>query len=229
MFDLNLIVSTLWFALFVAAMIGGFFVILHRGRGGRARRKIGQHQPERTLRARQGAHRAEPLLRYLCRGGGLACLNPGGVTKMFGNVQGRAGHRPQYSRIRGRLFSSSGGEIVSVEFVPRGPIPVAAPADVDQFMINNTVRLIIGAGNFFYCDAPMEYWAGGARAYGGNVCCSDQRDTRPAGYRSLSMSIRFLLTDGVNFRAEINGTTFVAAANFTLRVYLDGQKTQPAQ
>ena len=38
-----------------------------------------------------------------------------------------------------------------------------------------------------------------------------------------------LLTDGVNFRAEMDGIAFTAASNFTLRVYLDGQKTQPAQ
>jgi hypothetical protein len=38
-----------------------------------------------------------------------------------------------------------------------------------------------------------------------------------------------MLTDGVNFQVNLVGTAFTASAAFALRVYLDGQKTQPAQ
>jgi hypothetical protein len=103
-----------------------------------------------------------------------------------------------------------------------------ALADVDAFMVNNTVRLIIGAGNFYYCDAPAEFWAGGAGAYGGTSAAATNGIPDPRAIVPFDVD-PILLTDGVNFRAEIVGTPFTAASNFTLRLYLDGQKTQPAQ
>lgn len=153
-------------------------------------------------------------------------VNAGGVTKMFGNVQGIAGIGPNITNMQ-QAFQLSGGEsflLSAFRVVPVG----CALADVDQFMINNTVRLIIGAGNFYYCDAPAEYWAGGAGAYGGTSAAATNGIPDPRAIVPFDVD-PILLTDGVNFRAEIIGTAFTAGSNFTLRVYLDGQKTQPAQ
>ena len=221
MFDL--IVLTLWFALFVAAMISGFFIMLHRGRGiafaGSASTSPSVYVPGKVRTVQS------PYFDTYVVGAGSP-INPGGVTKMFGNVQGVGGIGPNITNMQ-QAFQLSGGEsflLSSFRVVPIG----CALADVDQFMINNTVRLIIGAGNFFYCDAPMEYWAGGAGAYGGTSAAATNGIPDPRAIVPFDVD-PILLTDGVNFRAEINGTTFTAAANFTLRVYLDGQKTQPAQ
>lgn len=153
-------------------------------------------------------------------------VNSGGVTKMFGNVQGVGGVGPNITNMQ-QAFQLSGGESFLLSAFRVAPIGCAL-ADVNSFDINNTVRLIIGAGNFFYCDAPAEYWAGGAGAYGGTSAAATNGIPDPRAIVPFDVD-PILLTDGVNFRGEIVGTAFTASANFTLRVYLDGQKTQPAQ
>lgn len=155
-----------------------------------------------------------------------SAVNSGGVTKMFGNVQGVGGIGPNITNMQ-QAFQLSGGESFLLSAFRVAPIGCAL-ADVNSFDINNTVRLIIGAGNFFYCDAPAEYWAGGAGAYGGTSAAATNGIPDPRAIVPFDVD-PILLTDGVNFRAEIVGTAFNATANFTLRVYLDGQKTQPAQ
>ncbi len=88
-------------------------------------------------------------------------VNSGGVTKMFGNVQGVGGIGPNITNMQ-QAFQLSGGEsflLGAFRIVMIGN----ALADVNQFMINNTCRLIIGAGQYYYCDAPAEFWAGGCR------------------------------------------------------------------
>lgn len=153
-------------------------------------------------------------------------VNAGGTTKMFGNVQGVGGIGPQTTNMQ-QAFQLSGGEsflLSSLRMVFVG----CALADVNAFYLNNTVRLIIGAGNFYYCDAPAEYWAAGAGAYGGTSAAATNGIPDPRAIVPFDVD-PILLTDGVNFRVELVGVSFVAAANFTLRAYLDGQKTQPAQ
>ena len=145
---------------------------------------------------------------------------------MFGNIQGVGGIGPNITNMQ-QAFQLSGGEsflMSSFRCVPIG----CALADVNSFMINNTVRLIIGTGNFAYCDAPMEYWAGGAGAYGGTSAAATNGIPDPRAIVPFDVD-PIELTDGLNFHVEILGTSFTASANFTLRVYLDGQKTQPAQ
>jgi hypothetical protein len=153
-------------------------------------------------------------------------VNPTGVTKMFGNVQGVAGIGPNITNMQ-QAFQLSGGEsflLSSFRVVPIG----CGQADLVSFAQNNTIRLIIGAGNFYYCDAPMEYWAGGAGIYGGTSASANNGIPDPRAIVPFDVD-PILLTDGVNFHVEIVGTAFTAAAAFFLRVYLDGQKTQPAQ
>jgi len=155
-----------------------------------------------------------------------SAVNPGGVTKMFGNVQGVGGVGPNITNMQ-QAFQLSGGESFLVSAFRAVPIGCAL-ADVNSFMINNTVRLIIGAGNYFYADAPMEFWAGGAGAYGGTSAAATNGIPDPRAIVPFDVD-PIQLTDGVNFRAELDGIAFNATANFTLRIYLDGQKTQPAQ
>jgi len=153
-------------------------------------------------------------------------VNSGGTTKMFGNVSGLAGIGPNITNMQ-QAFQLQGGESFLLSSF-RAVFIGCALADVDTFMINNTVRFIIGSGNYAYCDAPAEYWAGGAGAYGGTSAAATNGIPDPRAIVPFDVD-PILLTDGVNFRAEIIGTAFTASANFTLRVYLDGQKTQPAQ
>lgn len=153
-------------------------------------------------------------------------VNAGGTTKMFGNVLGLNGVGPQTTNMQ-QAFQLSGGEsflCAALRMVFVG----SALADVNAFMLNNTVRFIIGAGNFYYCDAPAEYWAGGAGAYGGTSAAATNGIPDPRAIVPFDVD-PILLTDGVNFRVELVGTAFSASAAFALRAYLDGQKTQPAQ
>jgi hypothetical protein len=155
-----------------------------------------------------------------------ATVNSTGLTLMFGNVQGLGGIGPNITNMR-QAFQLSGGEsflLSSFRCVFIG----CALADVNAFMLNNTVRLIIGTGNYPYCDAPAEYWAGGAGAYGGTSAAATNGIPDPRAIVPFDVD-PIMLTDGVNFQVNIVGTVFTASANFALRVYLDGQKTQPAQ
>lgn len=153
-------------------------------------------------------------------------VNPSGLQLMFGNVKGLNGIGPNITNMR-QAFQLAGGEsflLCAFRCVFIG----CALADVNAFMLNNTVRLIIGSGDYAYCDAPAEYWAGGAGAYGGTSAAASNGIPDPRAIVPFDVD-PILLTDGVNFQVNIVGIPFTAAAAFALRVYLDGQKTQPAQ
>lgn len=208
---------------FLLAVVAGFFLTLHRRReyafAGSAMTSPSVYVPGK-VRTVQSPY----FDTYVVASG--SAINPGGVTKMFGNVAGIGGIGPNITNMQ-QAFQLSGGEsflLSSFRVVPVG----CGLADVDNLMINDTIRLIIGAGNFYYCDAPAEFWAGGAGAYGGTSAAATNGIPDPRAIVPFDVD-PILLTDGVNFRAEIIGTSFNAAANFTLRIYLDGQKTQPAQ
>lgn len=166
-----------------------------------------------------------PYFDTLVIAGGSA-VNAGGVTKMFGNVSGLNGIGPNITNMQ-QAFQLQGGESFLLSAFRTVPIGCAL-ADVNSMMINNTIRLIIGAGNYPYCDAPTEFWASGAGAYGGTSAAATNGIPDPRAIVPFDVD-PIELTDGVNFRVEIVGTQFTASANFTFRVYLDGQKTQPAQ
>ena len=153
-------------------------------------------------------------------------VNPGGITKMFGNVQGVAGIGPNITNLQQAFQLQAGESFLLCSF--SGVIIGTTLADADTFMTNNTVRLIIGAGNYPYCDAPLEYWSGGAGAYGGTSAAATNGIPDPRAITPFDVD-PILITDGTNFHAEILVTSFTASANFVLRLYLDGQKTQPAQ
>jgi len=153
-------------------------------------------------------------------------VNAGGLTKMFGNIQGVGGIGPNITNMQ-QAFQLSGGEsflLSSFRCVFIG----CALADVNSFFLNNTVRLIIGTGNFAYADAPAEYWASGAGAYGGTSAAATNGIPDPRAIVPFDVD-PIELTDGVNFHVELVGISFPATSNFALRVYLDGQKTQPGQ
>jgi hypothetical protein len=218
-----LILSTLSAPLLLLAIVAAYFLTLHRRRVN-SYANTAMTSPSVYVPGKVRTVQSPYFDTYVVAAAGT--INAGGVTKMFGNVAGLGGIGPNITNMQ-QAFQLSGGEsflLSAFRVVPVG----CGLADVDNFMINNTIRLIIGAGNFYYCDAPAEFWAGGAGAYGGTSAAATNGIPDPRAIVPFDVD-PILLTDGVNFRAEIIGTSFVAAANFTLRVYLDGQKTQPAQ
>jgi hypothetical protein len=152
-------------------------------------------------------------------------VNPTGTTKMFGNVQGLSSVGPNITNMQ-QAFQLSGGESFLVKSL-RVVFIGTAQADIVSFCQNNTIRLIIGAGNTWFCDAPAEYWSGGAGVSGGTSASANNGIPDPRAIVPFDTD-PILLTDGVNFRVEIVGNTFTSTAAFFMRVYLDGQRTQPA-
>jgi hypothetical protein len=154
-----------------------------------------------------------------------ANVNPTGTTKMFANIQGVNGIGPNITNMQ-QAFQLSGGEVFNLSALRC--VLFCNLADYNNFCLNNTIRLIIGTGNFAYCDAPAEYWAAGAGGYGGTSAATTNGIPDPRAIVPFDVD-PIQLTDGLNFRVEIVGTTFAATAAFALRVYLDGQKVQPGQ
>ncbi len=155
-----------------------------------------------------------------------AAVVPNSPQVMFNNVQGIGGIGPNITNMRQAMQLPGGESFLLSSF--RCAFIGCALADVNAFMLNFTVRLIIGSGNYAYCDAPAEYWASGAGAYGGTSAAATNGIPDPRAIVPFDVD-PILLTDGVNFQVNLVGTTFNASAAFALRVYLDGQKTQPAQ
>ena len=217
-----LLAVPLGLVLFVAT-VAAFVLTLHRRRG-RALAGTAMTSPSVYVPGKVRTIQSPYFDTYVVASGSQ--VNPGGVTKMFGNVAGLNGIGPNITNMQ-QAFQLSGGESFLLSSFRVAPIGCSL-ADVDSFMIANTIRLIIGAGNFYYCDAPAEFWASGAGAYGGTSAAATNGIPDPRAIVPFDVD-PILLTDGVNFRAEIVGSAFPATANFTLRIYLDGQKTQPAQ
>lgn len=104
-----------------------------------------------------------------------------------------------------------------------------AETDVVQFMRNFDIQLQAGAGQVAYCDAPPEYWPGAAGPFTpgtGTASLNGFPDARAVNPFDVDP---ILLTDGLNFRLVLQGLAFNASQDFWLRVYLDGQTTEPAQ
>jgi hypothetical protein len=139
---------------------------------------------------------------------------PNGVPGYITNMQ-------QANQLQGGVSFVLG----ALRLVPIG----MAEVDLNSFMQNFRVQLQIGAGQFAYSDAPPEYWAGGAGSFTPGTGTSalngfpDSRAIVPFDVDPI------LLTDGVNFRVKLIGNPFTASSDFFLRVYLDGQFTEPAQ
>lgn len=153
-------------------------------------------------------------------------LIPGGLLKMFGNVQGLGGIGPQITNMQ-QAFNLAGGErfkVRSMRLVPLG----CTNADWVAFCQSFTVRLIAGSGNTVYADAPAEYWAGGAGISGPT---SDVNNGVPDPNAIVAFDTDPLdLEDGINFRVEIVGTSpGNSTGAFFFRCYLDGQRSQGAQ
>ena len=139
---------------------------------------------------------------------------PNGVPGYITNMQ-------QANQLQGGVSFVLG----ALRLVPIG----MAEVDLVTFMQNFRIKLEIGAGGFAYSDAPPEYWAGGAGSFTpgtGTAALNGFPDTRSIVPFDIDP---ILLTDGVNFRLRLVGQPFEASAEFFLRVYLDGQFTEPAQ
>ncbi len=146
---------------------------------------------------------------------------PTGKQVLFGSVSG-VGSVTAAQTNMSKAFELSGGESFLLKAF-RVVFLGCAAADIVSFCTAFTVRLIIGSGSTAYCDAPAEYWAGGAGVNSGNNNgIADPRAIVPFDVDPIR------LESGINFRVEYIGTTFTSTAAFFTRVYLDGQKTQPA-
>jgi hypothetical protein len=154
-----------------------------------------------------------------------AAMIPGGLYKHFGAIQGLAGVGPQTTNMQ-QAFSLAGGEKFTVRAMRLVPIGVGN-ADWVSFCQSFTVKLIAGSGNTVYAEAPAEYWAGGAGISGPTT---DVNNGVPDPRAVTGLDVDpVLLTDGINFRVEIVGTSpGNAAAAFFYRVYLTGQRTMGA-
>jgi hypothetical protein len=154
-----------------------------------------------------------------------AALIPGGLVKLFGDVQGIGGIKPEQTNMQS-AFELQGGEQFVVRAMRVVPLGCGA-ADWTAFCQACTIRLVAGSGNVPYADAPPEFWAGGAGislATAVNNGAPDPRAITPFDVDPL------LLEDGVKFHVAIVGTSpGNAIADFFMRVYLDGQRTVAAQ
>jgi hypothetical protein len=149
-----------------------------------------------------------------------AAIVPGGTQKLFLSVRGKD-KAPWLTNMQ------RAGEITGVNFLCKA-LRVAfigcAAADIANFMMSNTVRLVAGAGNLAYADAPAEWWAGGCGVNG-------QPNNGVPDPRAVMEFEPIQLTDGVSFYVEIVGDAGapVATAAFFARFYLEGQMGAPPQ
>lgn len=156
-----------------------------------------------------------------------AAMIPGGLYKHFGAVQGLNGIGPEMTNMQ-QAFQLTGGETFTVHSMRLVPIGVLE-ADWIAFCQSFTVRLVAGTGSAIYADAPAEYWLAGAGVHGGGT--THVNNGVPDARSMVAWEIDPLpLTDGINFRVEIVGTSpGNAVGPFFYRVYLDGDRSQGAQ
>jgi hypothetical protein len=156
-----------------------------------------------------------------------------GLVTMFSQIQGVA-NTVWPNGVPGNITNMTqsnqvpGGEsflMTSLRLVAIG----MAEVDAVAFCQNFEVQFQAGTGRYPYCDAPPEFWPGGAGTFTpGTGTASSIGFQDPRANTSLDVD-PILLTDGVNFKLLLLGTPFTASQLFWLRVYLEGQKTQPAQ
>jgi hypothetical protein len=154
-----------------------------------------------------------------------AAMIPGGLLKMFGNVQGLAGVGPQTTNMQ-QAFQLSGTQRFLVRAMRVLPIGCGL-VDWTAFCLGFTVRLIVGSSAVAYGDAPPEYWPGG-----GGISLATAVNNGTPDPRAIATfeNDPIPLEAGINFRVEVVGTSpGNAAAAFAFRVYLDGERTDGAQ
>jgi hypothetical protein len=141
----------------------------------------------------------------------------GTLTKLFGNIDGVGGIGPDITNMQ-KSFELPGGTSFMVQAMRCSFI--AAAADIASFIRNVTVRLI--AGGIKMLDAPADYWPSG----GGVSTVAQNGITDPRSIVQFDVDpIR--LTDGISFRVDLVGNSFLTTSDFFLRVYLDGQIEEP--
>lgn len=205
---------------FLTAVVLAFFITLHR----RRERAWANTSPSVYVPGKVRTIQTPLYDTYTVAAS--AAVVPAGTLRMFGNVQGVGGIGPNITNMT-QAFQLQGGQswlISAMRFVFLG----CALADVNSFFLGFTCRFIVGAGKVTYGDAPAEYWAGGAGAYGGTSAAATNGIPDPRAIVPFDVD-PVLLTDGVNFEVDVVGTSFAATAAFAVRVYLDGQQTSPAQ
>jgi hypothetical protein len=121
-----------------------------------------------------------------------------------------------------------GGESFLMRALRLCPIGMAE-IDLVTFQQQFNVKFRAGTGKYAYCDAPPEFWPGGAGSFTPGTGTASTNGIPDSRSIMAFVTDPILLTDGLNFNVLLQGTPFTASATFWLRVYLEGQKTQPAQ
>jgi hypothetical protein len=223
----TLIIAAPIVLILIAAAIISFFITLHR-----RRERAWANSPSIYVPGKVRTIESPYYDTYVIQAGQQVGGTQGFVT-MFSQVQGVAnstypnGVPPNITNMT-QSNQLPGGE----SFLMRALRVVAlgmAETDAITFCQNFVMRFQAGTGPISYMDAPPEFWPGGTGTFtpGTGIAASiGFQDTRAI---TVLDTDPILLTDGVNFSTKLIGTPFTASALFFLRVYLDGQKTQPAQ
>ena len=224
---LTFIIATPIMLILLAAAIISFFITLHRRRERAWGNSASIYVPGKVRTVESPYYDT-----YVVAGGGTVGGSLG-VVNMFNQVQSSInstypnGVPPNITNMT-QANQLPGGESFLMRALRIAPIGMAE-IDLITFCQNFVVRFAAGTGPIFYCDAPAEFWPSGAGSFTpGTGVSSGLGFPDPNAINALNTD-PIELTDGVNFSVRLIGTPFVASSLFFLRVYLDGQKTQPAQ
>ena len=158
-------------ALFTA-IIAAFFLTLHRRRGRAMASSYAMPNmtttPSIYVPGKVRTVQSPYYDTYVVQPGGTVG-GAQGVALMFQQVQGVPnaaypnGVPPNITNMTqaGQLQGGESFILGSFRIVPIGMQEV----DFVTFCQNFNTQLIIGSGNYAYCDAPAEYWAGGAGSF----------------------------------------------------------------
>lgn len=210
-----------------AALIASFFITLHRRRERAWANSPSIYVPGK-VRTIESPYYDTYVVQAGAQVGGTL-----GVVNMFNQVQSSINTTypngvPANITNMTQANQLPGGEsfmMRSLRLVPLG----MAEIDLTTFCQNFVIRFLAGTGPIAYCDAPPEFWPSGGGSFTPGTGTSSGLGFPDPNAINVLQTDPIQLTDGVNFTARLIGTPFTASALFFLRVYLDGQKTQPAQ
>lgn len=211
----------------VLAIVGSFLLTLHRRRG-----RALANSPSIYVPGKVRTVESPYFDTYVVQGGAAVGGTQGNVL-MFAQQQGAInaswpnGVPPNITNME-QPNQLPGGESFLMRALRIVPIGMAE-IDLVTFCQNFDVKFFAGTGKYAYCDAPPEFWPGGAGTFTPGTGISSTNGMPDSRSIMAFQTDPILLTDGVNFNVRLIGTPFTASALFFLRIYLEGQKTQPAQ
>lgn len=209
------------------ALIGSFLLTLHRRRG-----RACANSPSIYVTGKVRTVESPYFDTYVVQAGSQVGGSQGNVT-MFSQQRGAINATwpngvPDYITNMEQPNQLPGGESFLMRAFRIVPIGMAE-VDLITFQQQFNVKFRAGTGKYAYCDAPPEFWPGGAGSFTPGTGTASANGIPDSRSIMAFLTDPILLTDGLNFNALLQGTPFTASALFWLRIYLEGQKTQPAQ